>query len=96
MQNDDLLILRETLMRAMGMLDKLLSKSKEIGVSENSNSPTPNYRRYVGGPLNEAGEVEITRRFEAGHTDSQIALDMGISLTGVSKRRGMWRRSKSR
>lgn len=53
------------------------------------------YRRYTGGPLSECGEAEIRRRFQSGQSDSAIALAMGVSLTGVSKRRGMWRKAKT-
>lgn len=54
------------------------------------------FRRYVGGPPNEKGEAEINRRFEAGMGDSEIALAMGISLAGVSRRRTMWRRTQAK
>jgi DNA-binding NarL/FixJ family response regulator len=91
MQTDELLAIRESLLSVLGRVDQLLAKNTLADSPENS---SPNYRRRAGGPLNEAGEMEITRRFESGHTDSQIALSMGISLTGVSKRRGMWRKSK--
>jgi hypothetical protein len=59
-------------------------------------TPSEKYRRRPGGPLNELGEAEIERRFAAGHRDSDIALEMKISLTGVAKRRTLWRRSLAR
>jgi hypothetical protein len=64
--------------------------------AEASEADMTRYRRYPGGPLSEAGEAEIQRRFDAGQTDSVIALGMGISLTGVAKRRGMWRQTKGK
>jgi hypothetical protein len=52
------------------------------------------FRKRPGGPLSEYGGAEIERRFEAGHQDSKIALEMDISLSGVAKRRVQWRRAK--
>lgn len=88
MQNE-LMTLRDLLKRASSLVDQLMEDKKGKDKSK------PNYRRYLNGPLNEAGEKEMERRFEAGQTDSQIALAMDVSLTGVSKRRTMWRRTKA-
>jgi hypothetical protein len=88
---NELTTVRDSLRRALGIIDKLIAQSETPELED------PNrYRRYPGGPLNEAGEAEIFRRFDTGMTDSEIGLGMGIALTGVSKRRGMWRRQKAR
>jgi hypothetical protein len=50
--------------------------------------------RLASGQLNAFGVAEIERRFEAGESDSTVALAMAISLSGVSKRRAFWRRSR--
>jgi len=54
------------------------------------------YRQFPGGPLTPSGVAEIERRFDAGQPNSEIALAMVISLGGVSKRRGLWRREKAK
>ncbi len=77
-------------------LRKILTFIESLIAEQNVNPSNTNYRRRPGGPLNERGEAEIERRFEAGLSDSEIALAMDISLSGVAKRRGLWRRSKSR
>jgi hypothetical protein len=56
-------------------------------------SPSEPFRVLPGGPLNERGVAELHRLFEAGLSSSEIALKMDISLSGVAKRRGQWRRS---
>ncbi len=92
-ENDrELVALRQCLAQAMGIVDRLLAQ-REIADSDGSGTE---FRRYIGGPLSERGEAEINRRFEAGLTDSQIAIGMGISLAGVSKRRTMWRRTQTK
>jgi hypothetical protein len=74
-----------TLRRAAALVESILAESTGA-------SPADNYRRRPGGSLNEKGEAEIERRFDAGFSDSEIALGMNISLNGVAKRRGMWRK----
>lgn len=81
---------RTSLARALGLVDRLIASSPQ----PEPETAASNYRRYPGGPLNEAGEAEITRRFEAGESDNTIALAMSISLVGVSKRRAMFRRAR--
>jgi hypothetical protein len=71
------------------LLETVLAESKV-------ETPSEKWRRRPSGPLNESGEAEIERRFAAGHRDSDIALEMKISLTGVAKRRTLWRRSRAR
>lgn len=88
LDRNHLTVLSESLDRARAVLDSILASQD---ATENS---MPNYRQYPGGPLNEAGIEEINKRFAAGQTDSRIALEMAISLTGVSKRRGIYRRSR--
>ena len=87
----DLSELRMTLSRALNLVDRLIADSPKTSPEDQ-----PCYRRRPGGPLNEAGEAEMTRRFEAGESDSMIALAMSVSLTGVAKRRGMWRRENNK
>lgn len=84
---DQLLVMLNQQKKVTALLESLLAEQKAETSSEN-------YRRRPGGPLNERGEAEIERRFEAGFSDSEIALGMNISLTGVAKRRGQWRRGK--
>ena len=92
MTRKELISLRETLTRAVAMIDDELLRLKP-GASE---IDTDAYRQFSGGPLNQAGVAEIERRFDAGQSDSEVALAMSISLGGVSRRRGLWRRSKAR
>ena len=79
---------RASLARVIAMIDGMLAGGAppEAGIT--------NYRRRPGGPLNEAGEAEMIRRFEAGESDSTIALAMQVSLVGTAKRRAMWRRMR--
>jgi len=86
---DQLIALQTSLKRALALIDTLVAEPT-------IETATENYRQRPRGPLNERGQAEIERRFEAGLTDSEIALGMDISLTGVSKRRGLWRRGKSK
>lgn len=51
------------------------------------------YRDLPGGTLNSRGISEMYRLFEAGLTSLEIAMAMGVSLSGVSKRRTLWKRS---
>ena len=88
---NELTALHDTLTRAVAMVDELLRA--QTGTSK---ADPGLYRQFPGGPLNEAGVLEIERRFDAGQSDSEIALAMSISLGGVSRRRALWRRSKSR
>jgi hypothetical protein len=83
--------LRGILTRAVAMVDELLRS--QPGESKTN---TDAYRQFPGGPLTPAGVAEIERRFDAGQPDSEIALAMEISLGGVSRRRGLWRRSRAR
>jgi len=83
---DQLSVILNLLKRAVALVETLVAEPTAGTTGEN-------YRRRPGGPLNERGEAEIERRFEAGFSDSEIALAMNISLTGVAKRRGQWRRS---
>ena len=87
--SEQLSTLQNTLKRALALIDTLVA-------DPTVDTATENYRQRPGGPLNERGQAEIDRRFEAGLTDSEIALGMDISLTGVSKRRGLWRRGKAK
>lgn len=77
-------------------LKKVLAFIESLIAEQNVNPESANYRRRPGGPLNERGEAEIERRFEAGFSDSEIALAMDISLSGVAKRRGLWRRGTAK
>lgn len=89
---NQLTALHGTLTRALAMVDELLLA--QPGESKTDN--TAAYREYPGGPLSPAGVVEIERRFNAGQADSEIALAMSISLGGVSRRRGLWRRGQGK
>jgi len=82
--------LRGMLRKALNMVDSLIAQNPERG----SEDDLSRFRQRPGGPLTEAGVAEVTRRFEAGDSDSAIALSMGISLIGVARRRALWRRSK--
>jgi hypothetical protein len=82
--------LRGTLARALGLVDQIIAGSPSIL----PDGDPLRYRRYPGGPLSEAGVVEVIRRLEEGQSDSTIALAMGISLVGAAKRRAMWRRAR--
>src|SRR5271166_1287684 len=86
---NDLVALHGTLTRAMAIVDELLR------AQPGDSKDTAAYRQFPGGPLSPAGVAEIDRRFDAGQPDSEIALAMSISLGGVSRRRGLWRRSKA-
>lgn len=86
---DQLSVILNLLKRAVALVETHVADPTVDTGSEN-------YRRRPGGPLNERGEAEIERRFEAGFSDSEIALGMDISLTGVAKRRGMWRKGKAK
>jgi hypothetical protein len=86
---EQLSMLQNALKRALALIDTLVAEPT-------GDTATENYRQRPFGPLNERGQAEIDRRFEAGLTDSEIALGMDISLTGVSKRRGLWRRGKAK
>lgn len=59
-----------------------------------STRPGDSFRVFPGGPLNEHGVAELKKLFEAGLSSSEIALRMDISLSGIAKRRGQWRRGK--
>jgi hypothetical protein len=63
----------------------------ELGIDAPT-SPSEPFRVLPGGPLNEHGVAEIHRLFAAGLSSSEIALKMDISLSGVAKRRGQWKR----
>ncbi|WP_353067750.1 hypothetical protein RBB77_23350 (plasmid) [Tunturibacter psychrotolerans] len=72
----------------------------EIGTLTNTRTPANDaaarskpYRELPGGPLNEHGISEMYRLFAAGLTSEEIGLAMGVSLSGVTKRRTLWRRS---
>lgn len=91
MNENDLAALRECHARMGGILDRMQARREAAG-----NEAGDDFRRYAGGPLNERGEAEINSRFQAGQTDSQIALGMSVSLAGVSKRRTMWRRRQAK
>jgi hypothetical protein len=82
-QENQLTTLHTTLKKATAQVESILAAQ---GTQPES------YRRRLGGPLNELGEAEIERRFEAGYADSEIAHAMNVGLSGVSKRRAMWRR----
>ena len=51
------------------------------------------YRDLPGGTLNARGISEMYKLFESGLTSEEIGLAMGVSLSGVTKRRTLWRRS---
>lgn len=85
---------REQLISMLNNQKKITALLESLIAEQNVNTASENYRRRPGGPLNERGEAEIERRFEAGFSDSEIALAMDISLTGVAKRRGQWRRGR--
>jgi len=87
---------RDQLIVMLNNQKKITALLESLVAEHNVDTASENYRRRPGGPLNERGEAEIERRFEAGFSDSEIALGMNISLTGVAKRRGQWRRSKAR
>jgi hypothetical protein len=84
-----LIELLNTLKRAEALINTLIAES----TSDTDTAPE-NWRRRPGGQLNELGEAEIDRRFKAGHSDTDIASAMKISLTGVAKRHTQWRRSQ--
>ena len=81
--------LRGMLRRALGMVDALITNSPARG----SDDDVSRFRERPGGPLNDEGIAEVNRRFEAGESDSRIALDMAISLVGVARRRAVWRKT---
>jgi hypothetical protein len=85
---------RDQLIVMLNNQKKITAFLESLVAEHTIDTASKNYRRRPGGPLNELGEAEIERRFEAGLSDSEIALGMDISLTGVSKRRGQWRRGK--
>lgn len=86
---DTLMEARASLARVLAMIDGMLA-----GRAPPESGASMNYRRRPGGPLNEAGEAEMNRRFEAGESDSTIALAMRVSLVGTAKRRAMFRRMR--
>jgi hypothetical protein len=88
---NDLIALQGTLTRALAIVDELLRAQPG-----DSKTDTAAYRQFPGGSLSPAGVAEIERRFDAGQPDSEIALAMSISLGGVSRRRGLWRRGKAK
>jgi hypothetical protein len=90
-KKNDLIALHGTLTRAMAIVDELLRAQPG-----ESKTDTAAYRQFPGGALSPAGVAEIERRFDAGQPDSEIALAMSISLGGVSRRRGLWRRGKAK
>jgi len=92
-RKQEILNLRDVLRKAVAIADGLLlAESGGLGLPGSEAASA--FRRRPGGPLTEAGVAEVQRRLEAGQTDSQIALAMEISLTGISKRRWMWRKER--
>jgi DNA-binding NarL/FixJ family response regulator len=85
---------RDEVIMILNYHEKVTAFLKSLAAEHKADTATENYRRRPLGPLNERGEAEIERRFEAGISDSEIALGMNISLSGVAKRRGLWRRGK--
>jgi hypothetical protein len=94
LDDQDLAALGQHLAQAIGIVNRM--RVRRDTKDSAGGGGGREFRRYVGGPLNEKGEAEINRRFEAGQGDSEIALAMGISLAGVSRRRTMWRRAQPR
>jgi hypothetical protein len=92
-EDQDLFALSQHLAQAVGIIQRMRAR-RETEDSAAGGKGGREFRRYVGGPLNERGEAEINTRFEAGQGDSEIAMSMGISLAGVSRRRTMWRRGQ--
>jgi hypothetical protein len=81
---------RATLVRALGLVDTLIAQQP---AGKGRRDPA-RFRIRPGGPLTPEAVLELTRRFEQGESDSVIALAMGISLVGVSRRRTAWRRNR--
>lgn len=94
-EDQDLSALSQHLAQAIGIIQRIQARRNTKDTVAGSEGGH-NFRRYAGGPLNDRGEAEINKRFEAGQGDSEIALTMGISLAGVSRRRTMWRRGQTK
>lgn len=94
-EDQDLSALSQHLAQAVGIIQRMRARRETIDSSTGGEGGRE-FRRYVGGPLNDRGETEINKRFEAGQGDTEIALSMGISLAGVSRRRTMWRRGQTK
>ena len=95
LEDQDLSALAKHLVQAAGIVARMQAR-RDTNETASGGEGGREFRRYVGGPLNEKGEAEINRRFEAGMGDSEIAMAMGISLAGVSRRRTMWRRTQGK
>jgi hypothetical protein len=81
---------RAALVRALGLVDTLIAQQP----TGRGRKDLSRHRIRPGGPLTDEAVAEITNRFEQGQSDSVIALAMGISLVGVSRRRTAWRRNR--
>lgn len=92
-ENQDLSALARHLAQATEIVARMRAR-RSAGETAAGGEGGREFRRYSGGPLNEKGEAEINRRFEASMRDSEIAMAMGISLAGVSRRRTMWRKTQ--
>lgn len=90
-QNAQLNEIRGMLRNALNLVDALM---KQVPAAEPP-SDISRYRLRPGGPLSDDGIVELNRRFDAGESDPHIALQMGISVIGVARRRTMWRRTSA-
>jgi hypothetical protein len=94
-EDQDLSALSQHLARAVGIIERMRARRNTKDTAAGGEGGRE-FRRYVGGPLNERGEADINKRFEGGQGDTEIALSMGISLAGVSRRRTMWRRGQAK
>lgn len=83
----ELVHVRGVLLGALNMIDAILA-------ADTSGEPTDvsKFRTSPGGPLSDAGIVEMYRRFEASEPDAIIARAMGVSVQGVQKRRAIWKK----
>ena len=86
---DQLLQIRQQVALTLKQLDNVLLSLPEEG--SDAAVDTLKYRTSPGGMLSELGVEEMYRRFEEGEPDSLIAKEMGVSVQGVQKRRGIWK-----
>lgn len=85
-----LLQIRQQLATSLKQVDALIQASPD----ELDKGVDPlEYRASPGGMLSEKGVAEMYRRFELGEPDAVIAKAMSVSVPGVQKRRGIWKKN---
>jgi hypothetical protein len=85
---DQLLQIRRQLATSLKAVDALIA-----GLPSDKVDDVLAYRTSPGGMLSAKGVAEMYRRFVEGESDAVIGAAMSISVQGVAKRRGIWRKT---